>query len=344
MIAPHKIKRFWERKATSQPTTRQYVFDWVVGVIFPILCLIFDPIIFHNTFFGIGYAYKPEVQVFSYTAIGLGILTLAYWLTLGKRVGLFIGFITGILLVGAWFCLMVGIILIPVSLLGLLFFVGIFGFIPFFTSFVFLQNGIRAFYQAIDRFNTGWLVSSIAMGIAFAIAIPITVHWHSTKMIENSIQGIMVNHQEIKDGATQTYNYYKSIVPEFTYLHSSNQVEESVRKIMDSDIDTANETAQQLHRLYRASDNWKREYDDIMTQLITSEVKTNQQPINEITQKLEFMNWCIAGKISCYLGIAWLYWEEENEEQRKRLQIMYERLTGRDINTTSYMVEVDEDD
>ncbi|MCP4985711.1 MAG: hypothetical protein GY928_06445 [Colwellia sp.] len=171
------------------------------------------------------------------------------------------------------------------------------------------------------------------------IAIPVIAHWHTSKMIESSIQGIIVSHQEPKNDAIQTYNYYKSIVPEFTYLHSSNQVKKSVRKIMESDIDTANETAQQLHRLYRASDNWKRKYNGIMTQLITNEVKTNKQPIDEITQKLEFMNWCIAGKKNCYLGIARLYWEEENEEQRKRLQIMYERLAGRDINTTSYMVD-----
>ncbi len=336
MITTHKVKRFWKRQVITQPTTGQYVFDWVVGGILPILCLIFDPFVFRNQY--------VEFQVFSYVAIGLGVLTLACWLILGKRVGVFIGFVTGILLVGTLFSLVVGIVLFPISLLGLLICLGIFGFVPFLTSFVYFRNGIRAFYQATDRVNRSWLVSSMFLGTAFVIAIPFTVHWHTSKMIENSIQGIMVNHQETGDRAIQTYNYYKSIVPEFTYLHSSNQVEKSVRKIMDSDIDTANETAQQLHRLYRASDDWKRKYDGIMTQLITREVRTNQQPIDEITQKLKFMNWCIAGKISCYLGIARLYWVEKNEDQRKRLQVMYERLTGRDINTTSYMIEVDEDD
>jgi hypothetical protein len=52
--------------------------------------------------------------------------------------------IAGALLTGAICCLAIGLVLSPFSLMGLMFGIGIFGFTPFLTAFVYARNGVRA--------------------------------------------------------------------------------------------------------------------------------------------------------------------------------------------------------
>src|ERR1051326_927378 len=42
-------ERFWSRQFSTTITSRQKIFDLVVGVVIPILLVIFDPVVFRST-------------------------------------------------------------------------------------------------------------------------------------------------------------------------------------------------------------------------------------------------------------------------------------------------------
>src|SRR6266850_3400696 len=70
--------RFWFRQFAPEVTRPQLVFDVTFGAIGPILCFVFDPIVFHSGFGGPALfpAYQPIVYLFS----GCEIVLLCFWL------------------------------------------------------------------------------------------------------------------------------------------------------------------------------------------------------------------------------------------------------------------------
>ena len=67
---------FWRRQFNADVTTGQRKFDWVFGVILPVSCIFFDPIVFTNGNALLG-AYKPFAYLTSYAAI---MMTIAWLL------------------------------------------------------------------------------------------------------------------------------------------------------------------------------------------------------------------------------------------------------------------------
>jgi hypothetical protein len=110
--------RFLRRQFTGTATRPQIIFDLVVGIILPILCLIFDPIVFRGSF-GFGGGLLKSFQLFAYAVIGLEVLTLGLWLMWGEWAGAWRSAIGGVLLAGAFFSFLIAIILLPFSLMGL---------------------------------------------------------------------------------------------------------------------------------------------------------------------------------------------------------------------------------
>jgi hypothetical protein len=167
---------FWQRQFAVKATPKQLAFDVFMGIFAPILCIKFDPMVFNELL--------PSSQVFVYSIIGLEIATLALWLLLGTHLKLLAGFIGGILLSGALFSFVIGIFLLPLSILGLILIVGILGFTPFFTCFVFLRNGVRALGQANEKIS----VTSLVMGMSLVIAVQGGIQW--AQIISESSQSV----------------------------------------------------------------------------------------------------------------------------------------------------------
>ena len=71
-------------------------------------------------------------------------VSLTAWLLFRRPAAVFAGLLTG----GALFATMLGLILLPLSLIGLFFIIGILGFSPFVTSFVFWRNALVAYRTA----------------------------------------------------------------------------------------------------------------------------------------------------------------------------------------------------
>jgi hypothetical protein len=159
-----KRKDFWRRQFRPEVTTTQIGFDLALGVIAPILCYVFDPIVFRG---GFGAPLFPDYQAFTYLLSGAQIAVLVLWLVVRPQHHIGGQMIGGALLTGAVFCLVVGLVLSPFSLMGLMFGIGIFGFTPFLTAFVYLRNAVRGTFPQISndrrKRNRGeWRISARA--------------------------------------------------------------------------------------------------------------------------------------------------------------------------------------
>ena len=136
--------------------------DLIFGIIAPLLCVFFDPAIFRSD--GLpGKGLLSQVRLFGYLEIAAGTAAFGYYLVRRRASPLLAGALMG----GSIFALSLGIVIAPISFIGLLLFVGIFGFIPFLTSFVFLRNALRCWQaSAKPRLLLG------ALGMALILGIP----------------------------------------------------------------------------------------------------------------------------------------------------------------------------
>jgi hypothetical protein len=136
---------FWRRQFQPEPTSKQRVFDWAFGVVLPVLCFAADPVVFKG---GMGNAFLGEYTPFAYTLAFVSIAAMIVWLGWGKHFRFANAIFSGLFAVGGLVSLLVGLALLPVSLLGLIVLIGALGFTPLFTSVIYLRNSYRAFLSA----------------------------------------------------------------------------------------------------------------------------------------------------------------------------------------------------
>jgi hypothetical protein len=140
---------FWRRQFQPEPTRTQRGFDWTFGVILPIICFVCDPIVFKEPGYhdgGLLGAYAP----FAYILAAISITSMILWLTWAKHYRAANAAFSGLFAAGALISLIVGIALLPFSLLGLIVLIGALGFTPLFSSFIYLRNSYRSFRLAAN--------------------------------------------------------------------------------------------------------------------------------------------------------------------------------------------------
>jgi hypothetical protein len=186
---PRRRQGFLRRQWQAEATLAQLIFDVTVGMILPILCLVFDPIVFRGGYFG--GAMLGGYRLFAYGLIAIEIVALAVWLAAGKRAGEWCGVIGGAMLAGALFSVCIGIMLLPLSVLGLMFVVGILGFTPFVTAFIYWRNARRALKAAGARMSRAALWTTLALGALVPFGAPAFAHWRINRMIERSLAEVM---------------------------------------------------------------------------------------------------------------------------------------------------------
>lgn len=134
----------------------QTVFDVLFGVVAPILCFYFDPGILRSSGFilGVAPAIFPQYAGFIYSGSAIEILLLIAWLVCGRRLETAAHLAGGMLMAGAIFSALIGIVLLPFTMLGLTIGIGVFGFVPFLTALVYLRNARSAFRLAAKPAET----------------------------------------------------------------------------------------------------------------------------------------------------------------------------------------------
>jgi len=170
----------------KEPTTVQYRWDIIFGILLPLICLIADPVVF-KTWTLRDVAFLGSFRTVCYLIILIGIIIQSYVLIRHPCSVV----LAGILFAGSIFSFALGYFLLPVSIIGLIMVIGIFGFIPFFTSFVLLRNAYRVFRNS---FNKEQSIQHISIcGIIFIIALfsPILVQVTFNDYLHNQVEIIL---------------------------------------------------------------------------------------------------------------------------------------------------------
>lgn len=177
---------FWARHAGSKPTSGQVVFDVVFGILMPLFCFYADPGIVRGGFSTpIG-----EVSLFLYAFSGLAIITLAFWLVFGHRVRSATAALVGVLVAGAIISASIGVLILPLTLLGILMVIGLLGLVPFLTAFVYLRNALRGISRAREASRSPRF-AAVVLSALFAIAMPLSAQLWANEVIEQSIAEII---------------------------------------------------------------------------------------------------------------------------------------------------------
>ena len=178
-------KGFWKRQFGESSTPTQKTFDWAFGVILPLICIAADPIVFRHDGDLLA-TYRPFAYVLSLASI----LAMAAWLSWGSRLRWLAAPLSGLFFVGGSVSLLVGIILLPFSIVGIMFFfIGLLGFTPIFSAVVFLRNGRRAYKASMMTLEdpAAWQAAFLA-GL-FCFVIPYVVNVQIAQAVNHIASG-----------------------------------------------------------------------------------------------------------------------------------------------------------
>jgi len=174
---------FFDRQFNGSPTQPQIIFDVIVGVVMPIICLVFDPIVFRQGRYGS--AIMAPYAALAYSAVALQGVGLIAWIATRACPTFFAGLLT----VGFFIALGFAVPLVPISIMGLIVIIGVLGFTPWFTAFTFLRNANRALVASRSKSENGWLAS--LAGFVLALAIPCCVQLYVNIAVEDAVLQVM---------------------------------------------------------------------------------------------------------------------------------------------------------
>lgn len=193
---------FWKRQFQMEPTGGQKLFDTVFGIVLPVACFFFDPIVF-RTGGGFGGAlaggYKPFAYLLSFVSI-MGLLAFKLW---GEKLKWLNGLLSGLFAAGATVSLIVGIVLFPFSVMGLVVLIGILGFTPLFTAFVYWRNAVRAHKTALPILGRALSARTMILAALFSLTIPAVLNAN----IENQLKIMKTGNAEEIRRAAQKLKY-----------------------------------------------------------------------------------------------------------------------------------------
>lgn len=182
---------FWRRQFAPEATRSQLTFDLAFGVIGPLLCFVFDPIVFRGGL--AGPPLFPDYQLFVYFLSGLEVMVLCLWLLSGAAFRAWNVLIGGALMIGGIFCVGVGLVLLPFSAVGLMMGIGLFGFTPFLTAIVYLRNGFRAWHFGGQDATKVLRAASLLFGLVLVLGAPALlatgIHNFVASAIDEMIKG-----------------------------------------------------------------------------------------------------------------------------------------------------------
>lgn len=214
-------ERGFFRSQFSPPTSHQQkVFDVSFGVVAPVLCFVFDPLVFRGEF---DTPLFPQFQAFVYMVSAIEIVVLIMWLVCGQRLQPRTRLLGGVLTTGALFSGLIGIVILPFTLIGLFFGIGIFGFVPFLTALVYLRNARGAFQLAHHdtaagpeplaapsnaRDTFGWIGSTV-FACALVLGLPAGLNFIAAQLVSSSLNAVLYADSQRADLAAEQIMYLK---------------------------------------------------------------------------------------------------------------------------------------
>ncbi len=199
---------FWRRQFSTPTTSAQKIFDVVFGVGLPVLCFVFDPIVFKSTF-GRDDGLFPEFGAYAYLVSGIEMSLLLIWIVCGRQLQLQTGLLGGTLLAGAVVSGLVGVIILPFSIVGLLLGIGIFGFTPFLTALVYLRNGKGALQLAASFSSRRSWAGSLALGCVLVLVPPAGLNLTASLLVSESMNAVVYASPQSADMAIDQIRYLR---------------------------------------------------------------------------------------------------------------------------------------
>lgn len=163
---------FWRRQFQQEQTSAQKKFDWIFGVVLPVVCFFFDPIVFVSGGMEHLHDYKIGVYLLTYVSI----MAMVAWLLWREKLKWLNAVLAGLFAAGALVALTIGIVIFPISLVGLIFLIGALGFTPLITSVIYARNSVRATRAARPFLEKYVLVHILAVSAIFSLVIPYVVN------------------------------------------------------------------------------------------------------------------------------------------------------------------------
>ena len=208
------------------------MFDVAAGALLPLACLLADPIVFRPR------GFLAPFATMAYATIALSFLGLTAWLLLRRPAF----FLAGALAAGAAFSFLLGILLLPYSLFGLMIILGALGFAPFVTAFVYLRNSVRAYAlgstprdPAVAR-HPG---TSLLAGVGFFLVL--TLHPATVTLVRSEVA-------RVADRAVSSGDLAASVA----ILQRMRWLVESDTLVWTYQKETAPERRRRLAELYRS--------------------------------------------------------------------------------------------
>jgi hypothetical protein len=191
LLRPVTRTGFWRRQFAEPVTGAQIVFDIVFGIIAPVLCFAFDPIVFRGGVLGAPLFADHKIYVYLFS--GLQIVMLSFWLLVRAGFRFWNEAVGAGLMLGGAFCLLLGIVLAPFSVMGLMLGIGVFGFVPFLTGISYLRNGYRALQSPRTEAAGLTTAGTVVIGSAFVVGAPVlsglAIHQYVDSTVDEIVQG-----------------------------------------------------------------------------------------------------------------------------------------------------------
>lgn len=168
---------------------QRLVFDFVWGMVMPIVCLVFDPFIFKNggdplEIFEPSHSIAPampKVQVnalayYAWPFLAGQIATLGMALAWGKSLRRIAPFLAGVLATGFMVATCIGVLLaLPAAFGTFAFGIGLLGFTPFFTAFTFLRRMRLMWYLSREQKREELKFLFAGLGIVICLSLSVLV-------------------------------------------------------------------------------------------------------------------------------------------------------------------------
>lgn len=166
------------------------MFDIFFGIAAPVLCFVADPIVFSSQFGLGGEAVLGRYQLFAYLVSAIAMVALAIWLCFEDYLQPYSFVLGGVFVSSAIFSTIIGLIILPYSLLGVLFVIGLAGFTPFLTAFVYVRNAIRAL-RGPAQTTLGLKVAGALCAASIMIGLPAIISYQVEVTVSQSIDALL---------------------------------------------------------------------------------------------------------------------------------------------------------
>ena len=202
--------RFWARQFAPIPTRAQDRFDIIFAVVLPVLCLAMDPLIFKGGAFGT--ALLQDYQLLAYLICTIQMGLFLTWRTWRRPLAEFAPVFAGVFFAGAIFSTIIGVIILPYSVIGLMFLlIGALGFTPFLTALVFLRNGVRALRANVNNSTLLFRLSVATLSSVLVIGVPLLASIQLERSISASVDTVIAGSVTEAEAAETRLKWFRFI-------------------------------------------------------------------------------------------------------------------------------------